>query len=60
MSGQTTAQTLSATTTGGAVALLPATSNDTILHFIVLATIAIGAIVFVSLTASRIYRAISR
>jgi hypothetical protein len=60
MSGQTTVQTLSATTTGAAVALLPATSNDTVMQVITLATIAVGAIVFISITASRIYRAISR
>lgn len=60
MSGETTVQALSATSTGAAVVLLPATSGSTALRLGVLLIIGVGVAVFVSLTASRIYRAVAK
>lgn len=60
MSGNSTGQVLSATTSTAGVALLPSTGDGTLIQILTIVTIAAGVAVFISFSASRLYRKYSK
>ncbi len=60
MSGNSTGNVLGATTTTAGIAVLPSTGGNNFMHLAVLVVIAIGVLVTISFTTSRLYRKLYR